>query len=155
VPQPAPCPPPLSGHGYLCCSRPSRQEKLPVQTQICPSPPEPQNTRKHPKKTRERQVCRLVLGKPGKEGANTAACRLSQAGFVLPERSGAVGGFVSEVLIYSHTHEKKKPLQPFWEAGGRPGARRARMLWCYLRSLVLLVFPGTTLRHGQERREGE
>lgn len=29
------------------------------------------------------------------------------------------------------------------------------MLWCYLRSLELLGFPATTVRHGQECREGE
>lgn len=29
------------------------------------------------------------------------------------------------------------------------------MLWCYLRSLLLLSFPSAVLRHGQECREGQ
>lgn len=29
------------------------------------------------------------------------------------------------------------------------------MLWCYLRSPLLLSFPSAVLRHGQECREGQ
>lgn len=54
------------------------------------------------------------------------------------------------------THIQKKPTKKnSWEAGGRPRARRVRMLWCYLRSPPLLSFPSAVLRHSQECREGQ
>ena len=159
VPQPAPCLPPPLGHDYLRCSRSSRQEKLPVQTRSSLSPPEPQNTGKHPKNPRETGLP-ACFGQAWQEGSKHGHA-LPEPGtvcFALEERGGRRVCFGS-FNLFTHTQKNKKttkkPQHPSWEAGGRPGARRARMLWCYLRSLALLGFPAAVLRHGQERREGQ
>lgn len=77
---------------------------------------------------------------------------LSKSGrvcFALEEQGSQRVCFGSSNLF---THIPKKNS---WEAGGRPRARRLRMLWCYLRSPPLLCFPSAVLRHSQECREGQ
>lgn len=133
MPQPVPCAPSPPGQSYLHCSHPSQQEKLPVRTQSCVSPPEPRNTGKHPKNPRETGL--LACFRQARQGGSKHSRMPSKPArvcFALEEwdcQRICFGSF----NLFTHTHTQKHPTKnnlPGRLAGGPgPGGKDVLVLF--------------------------